>query len=365
MPPSREGAGVDSVTTVAPTPARDDGYSLTRRLVSFHSSAHDAWVVLNNDVYDVTLFLDRHPGGKKILEKHLGTDVSEIMAADKPHRHSAAAYKQLRAYQIGTLAPTERTDADKTASSNVTSDTQEELDRLVDWTKPLLPQVGNMGVQYDAWVHSFPTTDHTVKMFQNDVLEFLTKCPWYLPLVFWIPVAILILTQYFMTVTVHIPTFVSWCAAGVVFWLLFEYTLHRWVFHMNSTSYWGNIIHFLIHGHHHITPMDNNRVVFPPIPALLFASPIWVGALSLLGYERGYAFLLGFLIGYLNYDMTHFWIHQRVPKSGYVQWHKKRHVYHHYHKPGVNFGISHPLFDWVFGTFEGDYTSSSVTAAKH
>lgn len=34
-----------------------------------------------------------------------------------------------------------------------------------------------------------------------------------------------------------------------------------------------------------------------------------------MGFEAGYAFLLGFVLGYLHYDMTHYFIHQTVPKS--------------------------------------------------
>jgi len=347
---------------------RKMGYALSMRVVKHHASEHDAWVVVDGRVYDVTLFLEAHPGGRNVLLPHLGKDVTDIMQDLKSHKHSKFAYKLLQDYQIATLASDDDENA-KDGDANIDGAelrctdensakkdgkqvmTQRELDALVDWKRPLLPQIGRMGDKYDEWVHSFPTTDHTVKMFQNEVLEFLTKCPWYLPLVFWIPIAVLILAQYFSTVQIDVVRFSSVAVAGVVFWLLFEYSLHRWAFHAASSSYWGNIIHFLIHGHHHITPMDDNRVVFPPVPALIFASPIWVGALRLLGYADGYAFLLGFLIGYLNYDMTHYWIHQRVPRSGYVRWHKTRHVYHHYHEPNCNYGISHPLFDYVFGTY--------------
>uniref|UniRef100_A0A7S1EPR9 Fatty acid 2-hydroxylase n=1 Tax=Timspurckia oligopyrenoides TaxID=708627 RepID=A0A7S1EPR9_9RHOD len=328
---------------------KDVGYKLSMRVVSHHNTVQDAWVVMDGKVFDITMFLDNHPGGKDIIVPHLGSDVTEVMKSG-PHKHSSFAYKMLASNQIGSLH----------SETPESTKEQNELDSLVNWNEPLLPQIGRMGDKYDTWVHSFPTTDHTVKMFQSDTLEFLTKCPWYMPLLFWIPIAIAILFQYFKHVTFDAPRFSSLALGGFVFWLFFEYSLHRWGFHAKSSTYWGNIIHFLIHGHHHITPMDDNRVVFPPVPALLFASPIWIGVLYLLGYADGYAFLLGFLIGYLNYDMTHFWIHQRVPKSPYIQWHKSRHVYHHYHAPSGNFGISHPLFDYVFGTFVADGTGNKA-----
>ncbi|SNX83136.1 probable cytochrome b5 [Melanopsichium pennsylvanicum] len=42
-----------------------------------HKSEDSAWVVVDGKVYDVTSFLDDHPGGKKILLKNCGKDASE------------------------------------------------------------------------------------------------------------------------------------------------------------------------------------------------------------------------------------------------------------------------------------------------
>ncbi|EPQ31164.1 uncharacterized protein PFL1_01352 [Pseudozyma flocculosa PF-1] len=42
-----------------------------------HKSDESAWVVVDGKVYDVTDFLDDHPGGKKILLKNCGKDASE------------------------------------------------------------------------------------------------------------------------------------------------------------------------------------------------------------------------------------------------------------------------------------------------
>ncbi|KEI36446.1 uncharacterized protein L969DRAFT_97181 [Mixia osmundae IAM 14324] len=42
--------------------------------VAKHTSEKDAWIIVDGDV---TSFLDKHPGGKKILLKHAGTDSSE------------------------------------------------------------------------------------------------------------------------------------------------------------------------------------------------------------------------------------------------------------------------------------------------
>mmetsp|Transcript_6086 Transcript_6086/g.25669 ORF Transcript_6086/g.25669 Transcript_6086/m.25669 type:complete len:199 (+) Transcript_6086:576-1172(+) len=125
---------------------------------------------------------------------------------------------------------------------------------------------------------------------------------------------------------------------------------NRFIFHMKTTGFVMNIIHFLIHGHHHITPMDANRAVFPPVPALIVGGPIWALMHKTLGVRIAYPILLGFVIGYLVYDMTHYYIHFGDCDNSFLKNQKSRHIHHHYLQPNINFGISNPLFDVVFRT---------------
>lgn len=66
--------------------------------------------------------------------------------------------------------------------------------------------------------------------------------------------------------------------AGLLLWTVLEYTLHRFVFHVDTTGA-GRLLctlHFVLHGLHHKVPFDPYRLVFPPVPAIVLASVLYV-----------------------------------------------------------------------------------------
>lgn len=69
--------------------------------VQRHSSLSDAWLVVHGGVYDVTSYLDSHPGGKALLLKYAGKDATQAFMT----AHSTSVLCQLpqNSYK-GTLA---------------------------------------------------------------------------------------------------------------------------------------------------------------------------------------------------------------------------------------------------------------------
>ena len=48
--------------------------------VSKHNTEKDAWIIINGKVYDVTKYLDYHPGGKPKLMLGVGIDGTELFS---------------------------------------------------------------------------------------------------------------------------------------------------------------------------------------------------------------------------------------------------------------------------------------------
>jgi dihydroceramide fatty acyl 2-hydroxylase len=71
---------------------------------------------------------------------------------------------------------------------------------------------------------------------------------------------------------------------------------------MNTTSYWGNTLHFILHGCHHKYPLDALRLVFPPVPATIFVTLGYCLARAILPQPAALAALAGGVFGYVIYD---------------------------------------------------------------
>ncbi|KPJ12722.1 Cytochrome b5 [Papilio machaon] len=78
---------------------------LTLAEVSQHDTPRDCWVVIYDRVYDITTFLDEHPGGADIMLEYAGGDAS---TAFRSSGHSKSAAKALERFVVGELPIHER-----------------------------------------------------------------------------------------------------------------------------------------------------------------------------------------------------------------------------------------------------------------
>mmetsp|Transcript_1516 Transcript_1516/g.4777 ORF Transcript_1516/g.4777 Transcript_1516/m.4777 type:complete len:129 (+) Transcript_1516:192-578(+) len=75
--------------------------SITLAEVEQHVTYDDLWLVIDGKVYDVTEFMDDHPGGGEIMLNAAGKDGTDDF---EDVGHSPAAREQLKKYEIGTYA---------------------------------------------------------------------------------------------------------------------------------------------------------------------------------------------------------------------------------------------------------------------
>lgn len=138
--------------------------------------------------------------------------------------------------------------------------------------------------------------------------------------------------------------------AGFVAWTLSEYWLHRLFFHWHPPGKWGERLHFLVHGVHHTWPRDKYRLVMPPAVSISLYF-IFLGLFYVtIGPRYSWGIHAGFVVGYMFYDLTHYYLHHYNPKSAYGLRLKKNHMLHHFKDHSSRYGVSNMVWDRVFGT---------------
>ncbi len=188
------------------------------------------------------------------------------------------------------------------------------------------------------------------RLFDNPVLDRLSRVHWTMPLLVYVPVILLLaIAAYAMVPPL---TALGMAALGYLMWTLIEYFGHRYLFHWEFPGTFGRRLHFLIHGVHHDHPNDPLRLVMP----ILLSGPImivaWFVATLLFGTTLRFPGLAGFVTGYLTYDMVHYYTHHATPTTKLGTMLRRLHLMHHFRDHDKGFGVSAPYWDFLFGTAE-------------
>ena len=192
--------------------------------------------------------------------------------------------------------------------------------------------------------------DETVRMFDNNFFEALSRVHPSVPLIIYVPVILYMLYLSIWQHQLSVLNIITLIILGIFIWTITEYMLHRFVFHFQPKSKIGEKLHFIFHGVHHDYPSDSRRLVMPPSASIPLALLFYFLFVLILGDVLVFPFFAGFLAGYLFYDITHFAIHHFNMHSKFWLAIKNHHMKHHYQDPSKGFGVSTPFWDAVIGT---------------
>ncbi|MBK7498330.1 MAG: sterol desaturase family protein [Ignavibacteriales bacterium] len=192
--------------------------------------------------------------------------------------------------------------------------------------------------------------DETVRMFKSDFMESLSRVHPSVPLIIFVPVILYMLYLSVFDFKIGVLSIVGLVVFGLFIWTITEYLLHRFVFHWELKSELGARIHFIFHGVHHDYPSDSRRLVMPPSVSIPLATLFYFLFSFLIGNIFVLPFFAGFLTGYLFYDITHYAVHHFNMHSKFWLAIKNHHIKHHYQDPDKGYGVSSPIWDYIFRT---------------
>lgn len=194
-----------------------------------------------------------------------------------------------------------------------------------------------------------PKQKGSPKLFDSPFLERMTHTHISFPLIIFGAIALVLIYYGIIEKGMEVPLMVLLFFLGLIFFTLVEYLMHRFLYHIPATTERKKKIAYTMHGVHHDYPKDKSRLAMPPVLSLIIATILFVVYRVVLG-EYVFGFLAGFLIGYAGYLGIHYCVHAFNPPKNFLKQLWYHHSIHHYREPDRAFGVSSPLWDFIFAT---------------
>jgi sterol desaturase/sphingolipid hydroxylase (fatty acid hydroxylase superfamily) len=207
-----------------------------------------------------------------------------------------------------------------------------------------------------------PHNSGTKQLFQNPVLEALSRTHIAIPLTVFFAYSAGLLYWSITNTSLSAGTTVGMFFFGLLAFTWVEYNVHRYIFHLAPTTQRRANFQYTMHGVHHEFPKDKTRLAMPPLLSITLSTILLLIFRLILG-DLVFSFLPGFLVGYAMYLAVHYMIHAYQPPRNFLKVLWINHAVHHYKDGETVFGVSSPLWDYVYGTMGKNIKSDRVAAS--
>jgi cytochrome b involved in lipid metabolism len=112
----------------------DVGKRFSKKEVGEHTDKKSTWIIINDNVYDVTKFLEEHPGGEEVLLEQAGKDATENF---EDVGHSTDARTMMKEYHIGELNEEEKSHVGEKSNSKWADDSNDNSSSWKTWLVPM------------------------------------------------------------------------------------------------------------------------------------------------------------------------------------------------------------------------------------
>lgn len=203
-----------------------------------------------------------------------------------------------------------------------------------------------------------PQNRGTKQLFQNPILEKLSRTHISVPLIIFFIYSTGLLYWSITHTDLSVGTTVAMFALGLLSFTWVEYNVHRYIFHLAPTTQKRADAQYTMHGVHHEFPKDKTRLAMPPVLSITLSTILLLVFRLILG-DLVFSFLPGFLAGYAAYLSVHYMVHAYQPPKNFLKVLWVNHAVHHY-KDGVGvYGVSSPLWDYIYGTMTDNQPAKS------
>ena len=135
---------------------------------------------------------------------------------------------------------------------------------------------------------------------------------------------------------------------GGASWTAVEYGLHRFAMHELRGRGMASVEHLRHHADvNYFAPASKKIASAAGTTAVAF--PI---ASAVAGRRWAAAFTTGLIATYFGYEIAHRRTHTHPPTNRYGRWARRSHMHHHFGAPMRNFGVTTPVWDRIFGTYD-------------